>query len=60
MIIIFYVSKQTFFDMLKKGILKGNKPEYKDWSITVGKKHYVGDLSWNKYCKILGVEQLKK
>ena len=39
--------------MFDKGILKGNKQEYKDWSTTVGGKHYVGDGSWEKYCKML-------
>jgi hypothetical protein len=47
------VDKKTFQDMFDKGILKGNKQEYKDWSTTVGGKHYVGDGSWEKYCKML-------
>jgi hypothetical protein len=53
------VNKQTFLDMFKKGVLKGNKKEHKDWSITINKKHYVGNGSWEKYCNMLKVEQQK-
>jgi hypothetical protein len=47
------VNQETFDNMFKTGILKGNKKEYKDWSTTINGKHYVGDESWNRYQKML-------
>jgi hypothetical protein len=47
------VNQAVFDDMFDKGILKGNKKEYKDWSTTITGKHYVGDGSWKRYCEML-------
>jgi hypothetical protein len=47
------VNDETFQDMFEKGILKGTKKEYKDWSTTTNGKHYVGDGSWEMYLKLL-------
>lgn len=51
------VDDKVFQDMFEKGVLIGNVKYLKDWATTTNGKHYVGDLSWIKYCEKLKVEQ---